>query len=174
MKLYAAEHYTSSPAFIPDMTEKSRGEDEPNSVTYVTCHYYSSSIMDSSLEVCRQTHEELDRFERALYTLLSRSNSLNDTRLKNEHKAAQVLDRIDARVIQLNNLYDDTQARQAEINALSSATGDLTEFYNRLKKIQEHHSKYPDSTSGGFDLEIAAFLDEPEEDDEDYEDRKCC
>jgi splicing factor 3A subunit 3 len=38
-------------------------------------------------------------------------------------------------------------------------------------KIQEHHSKYPDSVAGGFDLELAALLEEPdpENGDDEYE-----
>jgi splicing factor 3A subunit 3 len=38
-------------------------------------------------------------------------------------------------------------------------------------KIQEHHSKYPDSIAGGFDLELAALLEEPDPEnaDEEYE-----
>ena len=62
-------------------------------------------------------------------------------------------------------------------DAFLSAQGkanDLSEFYSRLVKIQEHHSKYPDTTpGGGFQLELASFLDElgPEEEDYEEEDR---
>lgn len=134
--------------------------------------------MDSILEIQRQTHEEVERFERALYTLLSRPNSTHDKNLQNEHKASQILDRISARITTLNNLYEDEDARKAELDALSapSQQNDLSEFYSRLGKIQEHYNKYPDAVSGGFDLEIAAFLDEPGQDGEDEfeeEDGKC-
>ncbi|KAF8204787.1 RNA splicing factor PRP9 [Pholiota molesta] len=128
--------------------------------------------MDSILELQRQTHEEVERFERALYTLLSRPNSTHEKNLQNEHKASQILDRISARVTTLNNLYQDEEARKAELDALSlpSQQNDLSEFYSRLGKIQEHYNKYPDAVSVGFDLEIAAFLDEPGQDgDEEYE-----
>ncbi|KAL0949309.1 hypothetical protein HGRIS_009385 [Hohenbuehelia grisea] len=125
--------------------------------------------MDSIIEVQRQTHEEIERFERALYTLLSRKSANHDSKLQNEHKASQVLDRITARTVSLNNLYRDEDARKAEIDSLSTASdpNDLSEFYSRLVKIQEHHAKYPDAVPDGFDLEIAVFLDEPGQEVED-------
>ena len=134
--------------------------------------------MDSIIEVQRQNHEEIERFERALYTILSRPQNVHQTRLQNEHKAAQILDRISSRVVTLNNHYQDEDVRKAEIDALSAPNrqNDLSEFYSRLGKIQEHHNKYPDAGADGFELELAALLDEvsPEDMDEDYveEDRK--
>ncbi len=133
--------------------------------------------MDSIIEVQRQTHEEIERFERALFTILSRPHSTQESRLQNEHKASQMLDRISSRATTLNNLYDDEAARKAEIDVLSASSqpNDLSEFYARLVKIQEHHSKYPDSVPGGFGLELEALLEEPNQDgDDDYEeeDRK--
>ncbi|PBL02766.1 hypothetical protein ARMGADRAFT_1006098 [Armillaria gallica] len=128
--------------------------------------------MDSIFEVQRQTHEEIERFERALYTILSRPHSTQESRLQNEHKASQMLDRISSRATTLNNLYDDEAARKAEIDVLSASSqpNDLSEFYARLVKIQEHHSKYPDSVPGGFGLELEALLEEPNQDgDDDYE-----
>jgi len=136
--------------------------------------------MDSHFELERQTHEEIERFERALYEILARPTNVHQPRLQNEHKASQILDRLSARYAALNNLYEDTGGRQAEKEALSAPSphqqGDLTAFYSRLGKIQEHHHKYPDSGADGFELEIAAFLDEfqPEDLEDDYvpEDRK--
>lgn len=127
--------------------------------------------MDSIIEIQRQTHEEIERFERALYTLLSKPPATHDRNLQNEHQAAQVLDRVFSRVTALNNLYDDEDARKAELELLSapSQQNDLSEFYSRLVKIQEHYNKYPDSVPGGVDLEIAALVDDPNQDDEDYE-----
>lgn len=126
--------------------------------------------MDSIFEIQRQTHEELESLERALYTLLSRSASTQEQRLQIEHKASQILDRICGRSTALHNMYEDQEARKAEQDALSApAQNDLSEFYSRLVKIQEHHNKYPDAVPAGFDLEIAAFLDEPGQEDEDYE-----
>lgn len=129
--------------------------------------------MDSIIELQRQNHEEIERFERALYTLLSRNQPTHEAKLLHEHKASQALDRISSRVTALNNLYLDEDARKAEIELLSAPQqqNDLSEFYSRLVKIQEHHSKYPDATPGGFDLELAALLEEGNHDgvDEEYE-----
>ncbi|TFY81148.1 hypothetical protein EWM64_g2862 [Hericium alpestre] len=128
--------------------------------------------MDSVIEVQRQTHEEIERFERALYTILSRPSNVHQTRLQNEHKAAQILDRVSSRISELNGLYQDKDARQTEIDAISAPNqqNDFSEFYSRLGKIQEHYHKYPDAGADGIELEIAAFLDEvsPEEMGEDY------
>lgn len=127
--------------------------------------------MDSVIELQRQNHEELEGYERALYTLLSRNYPTHEARLQNEHKAAQILDNIQSRAVNLNSLYEDVDGRKAEIDLLSAPAQhtDLSEFYSRLVKIQEHHAKYPDSVPGGFDLELAALLDEPNQEDEDYE-----
>lgn len=129
--------------------------------------------MDSIIEVQRQTHEEVERFEHALYTLLSRPQPTHEARIQTEHKAAQVLDRISAKTSVLCSLYQDEDSRKHELDVLSATApaNDLSEFYSRLVKIQEHHAKYPDSIPGGFDLELAAFLEEIDTDnaDEDYE-----
>ncbi|KAG2013816.1 RNA splicing factor PRP9 [Coprinopsis cinerea AmutBmut pab1-1] len=128
--------------------------------------------MDSIIEIQRQTHEEIERFDKALYTILSRSATTHEVGLQNEHKAAQILDRIVARAATLDALYNDEEARKAETNSLSDKgnQNDLSEFYARLVKIQEHYNKYPDSMpGGGFDLELAYFLDEPGQEEEDFE-----
>ena len=134
--------------------------------------------MDSIIEVQRQTHEEIEHLERALYTILAKPQTTHQTRLQNEHKASQLLDRIHSRVVTLSNLYEDQDTRKAEIEAISAPVqqNDLSAFYERLGKITEHHTKYPDSTVGGFELELAAFLDEDQEaEDEEFEqdDRAC-
>jgi splicing factor 3A subunit 3 len=128
--------------------------------------------MDSVIEVQRQTHEEIEQYERALYTVLSRPQNAHQTRIQNEHKASQILDRIASRVTTLHSTYRDQDARTVEIDAISapSQPGDLSEFYARLGKVQEHHNKYPDAGADGVELEIAALLEEfnPEDYDEDY------
>lgn len=134
--------------------------------------------MDSIIEVQRQTHEEIEHLERALYTTLSKPQPTHQVRLQNEHKASQLLDRIHSRVVTLNNLYDNQDTRKNEVDFLSAPLrqDDLSSFYDRLSKIQEHHAKYPNATVGGFELELSAFLDEAEEmDDEESEqdDRAC-
>ena len=128
--------------------------------------------MDSVIEVQRQTHEEIEQYERALYTVLSRPQNAHQTRIQNEHKASQILDRIASRVTTLHSTYQDQDARAVEIDAISapSQPGDLSEFYARLGKVQEHHNKYPDAGADGVELEIAALLEEfiPEDYDDDY------
>lgn len=130
--------------------------------------------MDSIIETQRQTHEEIERYQTALYSLLSRNQPTHEIKLQTEHKAAQVLDRISSRVTALHNYYLDEDARNTEIGALSApaaAQNDLSEFYARLVKIQDHYNKYPDAVPGGFELELAAILEEGNQDglDDDYE-----
>lgn len=129
--------------------------------------------MDSIIEVQRQTHEEIEHYERALYTILSKPQPTHEGRLQTEHKASQILDRIQSRVVSLNNTYEDQDARKTELEKLS-ATGNqnnLDEFYTRLGKIQEHYVKYPDTIANGFELELSAFMDEGMEEvgEDDYE-----
>lgn len=128
--------------------------------------------MDSIVEVQRQTHEEIEHFERALYQILAKPAQLHQQRVQTEHRASQILDRISARVNTLDNLYQNDETRKQEIEAISgsSRVDDLSEFYSRLGKIQEHHAKYPDGITDGFELELLALTEEPaaEEGDEDY------
>lgn len=134
--------------------------------------------MDSIIEVQRQTHEEIEHFERALYTILAKPTPTHETKLQTEHKAAQILDRISARVDTLNNLYEDQETRQSELDLLSAPpnSNDLAEFYKRLGKIQEHYAKYPESLATTFDMEVATLLEDEQgdADNEEYEedDRK--
>ena len=128
--------------------------------------------MDSIIEVQRQTHEEIEHFERALYQILAKPAQLHQQRVQTEHRASQILDRISARVNSLNGLYQNDDTRKQEIAAVSgpSRADDLSEFYSRLGKIQEHHTKYPDGITDGFELELLAITEDPtaEEGDEDY------
>ncbi|THH12237.1 hypothetical protein EW145_g128 [Phellinidium pouzarii] len=116
--------------------------------------------MDSIIEVQRQTHEEIERFERALATVLSKPHSTQRAKLVNEHKASQILDRIASRARTLHDTYQDEATRKAEIDAISgSKPDDLDEFYSRIGKIKEYHLKYPGQVVGGFELELAALVD---------------
>jgi len=128
--------------------------------------------MDSIIEVQRQTHEEIEHFERALYQILAKPAQLHQQKVQTEHRAAQILDRISARVNTLDNLYrgDDTLKQEIAAISNSSRADDLSEFYSRLGKIQEHHGKYPDGITDGFELELLALTEEPtvEEGDDDY------
>ena len=129
--------------------------------------------MDSIIEVQRQTHEEIEHFERALYQILAKPHSAHQQAVQKDHNASQILDRISSRVTTLHNLYHDHDIRKVELDSLagSSMSDDLTEFYFRLSKIQEHHAKYPDGIVDGFELELYAFLNDPveEEGEEEYE-----
>jgi splicing factor 3A subunit 3 len=134
--------------------------------------------MDSIIEVQRQNHEEIEHFERALYSILAKPQPTHESKLQTEHKAAQLLDRLSSRIVTLNNTYEDQESIKAELDLLSASSnpGDLSEFYKRLGKIQEHYAKYPEDVAGGFELELAAFLDDDsyQAGDEEYEedDRK--
>lgn len=186
---------TSSPALIPDMLNEREGRfvGIRNSLArtcwvgarlsfptlllnllpaFLLLPPASPLAMDSVLEVQRQTHEEIEHFERALYTILSRPQPTHESRLQTEHKASQLLDRISSRVVTLNNLYEDQETRKAELDRLSGAgdPNNLSEFYARLGKIQEHYVKYPETIANGFELELAALMDEGMgEEDEEYE-----
>ena len=122
--------------------------------------------MDSILEAQRQAHEETERYEIVLYSLLARNQPSHETKLQTEHKAAQVLDRLSSRLTSLKTQYEDEDARKAEVDSLAAPAnpGDLSEFYSRLVKIQGHYDKYPDAAAGGFDLELAALLEEGNQD----------
>ncbi|KIJ20345.1 hypothetical protein PAXINDRAFT_67513 [Paxillus involutus ATCC 200175] len=129
--------------------------------------------MDSIIETQRQAHEEVERYEIALYSLLSRNQPTHEIKLQTEHKAALVLDRISSRVVALNNQYNDEESREGEIDALTAPAQqtDLSEFYARLVKIQDHYNKYPDVAAGAFDSELAALLEQGNQDgiDDDHE-----
>ncbi|KAH7887568.1 hypothetical protein F5I97DRAFT_1804991 [Phlebopus sp. FC_14] len=127
--------------------------------------------MDSIFEMQRQAHEEIERYEAALYTLLSRNQPTHEVRLRTEHNAAQALDRISSRVSTLKSQYDDEDSRKAEVDALTAPAqqNDLSEFYARLVKIQDHYNKYPDVAAGGFEFELAALLEDGNQDDVDEE-----
>jgi splicing factor 3A subunit 3 len=62
------------------------------------------------------------------------------------------------------------------LNAPPQAGGDLDEFYKRLKKIQDHHARYPNQVIDGFKIELDSMIEDVDEiDNEEYEeeDRMC-
>lgn len=64
-------------------------------------------------------------------------------------------------------------ARKTEIDLLTAPVqGDgLEEFYVRLKKIQDHHARYPNQVTNAFELDLNEMLEDVEElDNEEYED----
>ncbi|KAL5636706.1 hypothetical protein ACGC1H_000615 [Rhizoctonia solani] len=118
--------------------------------------------MDSIIEVQRNTHEEIERFERALADILSRPQVTHKTNLVAEHKASAILERMHARMVTLNSLYmDESGPRNQELEQLSSASApdDLNDFYAKLKKVKDHHHKYPDSATNGFALELDTLIE---------------
>lgn len=63
--------------------------------------------MDSIIEVQRQTHEEVERLERALSTILSHNYKTHKAHLSAEHKASDILERIVDRSVSLQKAYED-------------------------------------------------------------------
>jgi splicing factor 3A subunit 3 len=51
--------------------------------------------------------------------------------------------------------------RNQELEQLSSGTApdDLSDFYTKLKKVKDHHHKYPDSAINSFTLELNALVE---------------
>jgi splicing factor 3A subunit 3 len=119
------------------------------------------SLMDSIIEYQRQNHEEIERFQAALINLLATPVKSHKEDLSNQHRAAQILDRIQGRYKTLDGQYIDQKARENELELLSSSTqqDDLSQFYARLVKIKDHHRKYPDSVVDGFQLELDGILE---------------
>jgi splicing factor 3A subunit 3 len=117
--------------------------------------------MESLIELQRQSHEEIERFQRALTDLLAQQPSTHKESISQQHKAAQILDRIQARQLTLNRQYEDHHLRQLELDALSAPAhqDDLSQFYARLVKIKDHHRKYPDSVADGFELELSGIFE---------------
>lgn len=117
-------------------------------------------LMDSIIEYQRQNHEEIERFQSEIINLLATPAKNNKEELSNQHRAAQILERIQGRYSTLDGQYKDTEARENEAELLASATqqDDLTQFYARLVKIKDHHRKYPDQVVDGFQLELDGIL----------------
>ncbi|KAF8307216.1 hypothetical protein DL93DRAFT_140393 [Clavulina sp. PMI_390] len=131
--------------------------------------------MDSIIEQQRQTHEEVERLEKALAGLITQKGINHDRTLANEHRAKDVLGRINDRITTLSQAYADVdESRRNEISRLSapenaSAEEELSEFYARLKAVNDFHRKYPDAASDPFALELEGIMGEMEL-DEDEED----
>lgn len=117
--------------------------------------------MDSVIELQRQTHEELERFQSALVSLLVEKPPAHKESLILQHSASKLLDRIEGRAQALTGHYLDEGTRQTEIEYLSAPQkpDDLSQFYSRLVKIRDHHRKYPDSVADGFEIELRGILE---------------
>ena len=120
--------------------------------------------MDSIIEGQCQTHEEIEHFERALFQILAKLTQLDQQKVQTEHRVSQTLDRISARVNTLGDLYQN-DTRKLEIKGIS---GPSRPDLSGSGKIQEHHAKYPDGITDGFELELLALTEDPaaEEGDE--------
>ncbi|KAF9395792.1 hypothetical protein CPC16_006829 [Podila verticillata] len=113
--------------------------------------------MDSILETQRRQHEEVDRLEQAIVDQFMLNPKTHKERLLQEHTVAGYLDRISGRSKELELLYkDEDGSREKEMEAMSGSN-EFGEFYERLKKIKEHHRKYPNDTVEPMELE---FMDQ--------------
>ncbi|KAF9574160.1 Splicing factor 3A subunit 3 [Mortierella alpina] len=113
--------------------------------------------MDSVLETQRRLHEETDRLEQAIVDQFMLNPKTHKERLLQEHTVDGYLDRISARSKDLQGLYSDEDgSRKKEMDAISGAN-EFGEFYNRLKKIKDHHRKYPNEAVEPMELE---FMDQ--------------
>ncbi|KAF9960892.1 Splicing factor 3A subunit 3 [Mortierella alpina] len=113
--------------------------------------------MDSVLETQRRLHEETDRLEQAIVDQFMLNPKTHKERLLQEHTVDGYLDRISARSKDLQGLYhDEDGSRKKEMDAISGAN-EFGEFYNRLKKIKDHHRKYPNEAVEPMELE---FMDQ--------------
>ncbi|KAI1321494.1 hypothetical protein EDD11_005185 [Mortierella claussenii] len=113
--------------------------------------------MDSVLDTQRRLHEEVDRLEQAIVDQFMLNPKTHKERLLQEHTVDGYLDRISARSKDLQVLYRDNDgSRKKEMEAISGAN-EFGEFYNRLKKIKDHHRKYPNEAVEPMELE---FMDQ--------------
>lgn len=100
--------------------------------------------MDSIIEIQRQSHEEVERYEQALADILGKPTHSSREKLRNEQKALDVLNRISDKKTLLRQQYrDEDGLRATELAAISTPAekGDeLKEFYTRLNKIKQYHA----------------------------------
>ncbi|GJJ77088.1 splicing factor 3A subunit 3 [Entomortierella parvispora] len=112
--------------------------------------------MDSVLDTQRRLHEEIDRLEQAIVDQFMLNPKTHKERLLQEHTVAGYLDRISGRSQDLQVLYEDKeQSRKKEMDAISGSSEG--EFYERLKKIKDHHRRYPNDAVEPMELE---FMDQ--------------
>ena len=93
-------------------------------------------------EDLRFIHEDLERLEAAVSDrMLEEPKHIRD-RLARDHDMAQFLERIKTQSQRGLRLYNDTEARTKEIQAIS--TGDqFDEFYKQLNTVKDFHKRYP-------------------------------
>lgn len=109
--------------------------------------------MESIVEVQRQSHEEIERYEQALADVLSKPSTSSRESLRNQHKAYDILDRIAKKKKTLKEQYDDALGLRAkELAALSvppARDHELDEFYSRFDAIKKRYT----SVAGGMTAE---------------------
>jgi splicing factor 3A subunit 3 len=73
-------------------------------------------------------------------------------------------------IVTILTLYSTRQTEIGLLNAPPQGGGDLDEFYKRLKKIQDHHARYPNQVINGFEMELDSMIEDVDElDNEEYE-----
>ncbi|WFD31139.1 DNA ligase (ATP) [Malassezia sp. CBS 17886] len=106
----------------------------------------------SVFETTRMTHEEIEQLEGAIGETLSRPPKASSQRLRLQWEltASQLLDKLVTRYESLHELYDKTDERDAEWDAVARQddgdveNGPFAEFYARLGQLQDHYRKYPE------------------------------
>lgn len=132
----------------------------------------------SPLEVARSTHEESERYESALASLINSlpsgsSSSSSRSALKTAHLASILADRIVTRNRNLATFYaDESGAKKEELQSLASGSGTgnaeasssassmdaaLNLFQSRLSHIKSYHEKYPAAPPEAFSLDLTAL-----------------
>ncbi|KAJ9110175.1 hypothetical protein QFC20_003027 [Naganishia adeliensis] len=122
--------------------------------------------MESIIELQRQEHEEMERYEQALADILNKPVTGRRGDLRNQHKALDVLNRLADRQRLLKTQYEDVEGlRAAEIAALSvpasnaggNPQNDLTEFYTRFDRINKVYQERQ-ATGSSQEPELRSFL----------------
>ncbi|EGG00135.1 uncharacterized protein MELLADRAFT_50494 [Melampsora larici-populina 98AG31] len=125
----------------------------------------------SLLEDVRGTHQDLDRLMSHLTSLLLPGTpKVHRDQLVQAHRASYLSELITERANSLVEVYADPDGEHStEIERLSTAGGELTEFYARLGRLNEYHNKYPNrmveepeidwGALGGVDIEGRDFVD---------------
>lgn len=123
----------------------------------------------SILEVARQTHEEVERYEQAVADLLGSTSGGHKEQLKRAHQTSNLLDRIVSRNAFLDHFYRDAageRVRELQVLAgggVSSSSANKTEeeqdevmdeFYARLAKVKAYHQRYPGASADAFQLDL--------------------
>ncbi|KAI8816344.1 uncharacterized protein EV422DRAFT_297289 [Fimicolochytrium jonesii] len=122
--------------------------------------------MDSTLELQRRAHEEMERLEEAIVEekVNNKAKAHKDVLLQ-DHRINHYLERIQARSQQLLDLYEDKDGlRKADIQAITGAS-DFTEFYGRLRDIKDYYRRTANVAVEPMEWDIQKRDPEKEEQD---------